>query len=61
LGLRRWCAKTKAEEDRWEKYDEDSMDSSGAVQIARNSGGTMRTAKAEPILEGRGWTVQRRQ
>ncbi|KAJ6561036.1 hypothetical protein DFH09DRAFT_1083032 [Mycena vulgaris] len=35
------------------------MDSSGAVQIAQNSGSTIQTAKAEPILEGRGWTVQR--
>ncbi|KAJ7105576.1 hypothetical protein C8R44DRAFT_745739 [Mycena epipterygia] len=35
------------------------MDNSGAVQMAQNSGSTMQTAKAEPILEGRGWTVQR--
>ncbi|KAJ7888232.1 hypothetical protein B0H13DRAFT_1888481 [Mycena leptocephala] len=48
---------TKAEGDRWEQYDEDSMDGSGAVQIAWNSGSTMQTAKAEPILEGRGVEV----
>ncbi|KAJ7349978.1 hypothetical protein DFH08DRAFT_935812 [Mycena albidolilacea] len=36
------------------------MDSSGAVQIAQNTGSTMQTTKAEPLLEGRGWTVQKK-
>ncbi|KAJ7360706.1 hypothetical protein DFH08DRAFT_800152 [Mycena albidolilacea] len=42
------------------QYDEDGMDSSGAVQIAQNTGSTMQTTKAEPLLEGRGWIVQKK-
>ena len=36
------------------------MDSNCEVQTAQNNGSAGRTAKVEPILEGRGWTVQRK-